>query len=135
MNVTDAVRLKMVDALADRVDAATGSPSNGTFRLYNTASPRALLVTIPLNSPAFGSATDTGTQIQALLDTAGGLVSNTYSGSTDTISSYRIYDGDGVLLISGTVVTSGGEYNVGSLTIENGYTYELAGGRIYMQDF
>lgn len=134
MNASDAVRIAMVDALADRVDAATGSPSSGTFRLYNTASPPQLLVTIPLNATAFNAATDTGTRIEALLNTSTSLVSNTYSGSTDNIGAYRIYDGDGVLLIEGAITVSGGEYNVGSLQILNGYTYELVSGRLYMLD-
>lgn len=125
----NAARIACLDGLSDGIlDGAT----NGTFRLFDNSSPPVQLVSFTFNNPAFNAAADDATRIRALLNTATTLVSNTYSGSTATIGEYRIYDGDGNLLITGTVQVSGGDYNVPSLTIENGYTFELQSGRTSM---
>jgi hypothetical protein len=133
MRVLNDARISMIDALADGIAAGAG---NGTFRLFNNASPPVELVSITFNSPAFNPSTWTGAAIEALLNVSSQMLSNTYAGSTDTIGEYRIYDGDGNLILDGgSIQVSGGGYNVPTLTIENGYTYDLQSGNLGMTDF
>lgn len=122
--IANAVRSAMCDAFVDSLDAGSGS---GKVKIYTTAK-GTLLVTINLNKPAFGSASNGVATIDSDPTVSGTAVSD----GAAAVAEFT--DSDDNIKFEGTVTATGGggAVTLASTTIANGGTVAINGGTITM---
>lgn len=128
-----ASRNAAADAIADRVDAGSGS---GLLRIYTTPQPASadlsptgtLLATFTTNDPAFGAA---GTGTANLITTP--TISTTGTGAGDA-AWFRLLDSTGATVLDGSVTASGGggDLVMNTVTVSVGLALQLTAGTITM---
>jgi hypothetical protein len=118
----NATAIARCDALVDQLDAGS-SETEGYVNIYTGTQPAAgdaaasgtLLVTIPLQNPAFGAASDQDPGAQASMNgTPSGVAS--VGGGPLTAGWYRAFDRDDNPVCDGSVSESGGG---GEMIIDN----------------
>jgi len=115
MQISDAARNAMCNALVDLIDAGDGA---GTLKIYTASKPagpgtaitdQTLLATLTFSDPAFGNAA-------AGVATADTITSDTDVDNTGTAAWARIADSDATAVIDVTVGTSGADINFDSVS-------------------
>lgn len=122
--IANAVRSAMCDALVDSLDAGSGA---GKVKIYTTAK-GTLLVTITLNDPAFGAASNG----VATVDSDPTISGTAVAGGVAAVAEFT--DSDDNIKFEGTVTATGGggALTLGSTTIANLGTVTITGGTITM---
>jgi hypothetical protein len=123
--LANAVRSAMCDAAVDSLDAGSGA---GKVKIYTTAK-AALLVTITLNDPAFGSASNGVATVSTSPSAPSGTA---VAGGTAAVAEFL--DSDDNVKWEGTVTATGGggALTIASTTISDGGTVQITGGTITM---
>lgn len=104
------------DAVAALFDAGSAA-GYLQFRASTT-----VIVEFDFNDPAFGA----GTSAAPSVATAAGFPKNASAVAAGTMDNYRGYDSNDVQLVSGTVGTSGADFNFDNVVIANGQTVTLS---------
>lgn len=100
--LSNAARSAAADAVVDRIDAGSDEGyveirSGGQPAGPDTAATGTLLVTIPLNDPAFGAAVNGVATADVTPEPSAAAV------ATGTAGWFRVYDSDGVAIVDGLV--------------------------------
>lgn len=128
--ITTALAIAMCDVAADAVDAGSGTAH---LRVYSGTRPtnigdalttQVLLVEYDFPDPAFGNATGVTAGAQADSNITG----QTKAGlATDTATFFQIIDGNGAVLIDGTVSNpaGSGDLKISSTAVTTGIDVEV----------
>lgn len=104
-----STRNAIADAVVDRIDLGTGT-SSGRLKLLTSGD--AVLVSLPMSSTAFGSASS-GTA------TANAITTTNATG-TGTAAKFTVVDRDDNIIFQGTVGTSGADLTITNTSINSG---------------
>jgi hypothetical protein len=116
-----STRNAMVDAVAAKIDAASGSPNAGRIRIYSGTQPASgggalgaavLLAEIPFGDPSFAAA---AAGVAAANIT--GSIQDAAADATGTAAWARIVDGDGNTVFDCDVGTSGATINLVTVSL------------------
>jgi len=114
-----ATRNGIADYVVDLIDGGTG---NGTLEFQTGATE---VATCTFGSPAFDAAGAAGGNADGVA-TANTITDDTNAtGNASPIDSFEIKDGDGNVILSGAVATSGADINLTSLTVSAGETVSV----------
>lgn len=125
--ISNAAAIVLCDALVDRLDAGAGA---ATLVIYDGAVPtdadtalsgNNVLATLTFTDPAFGNA---GDNTPGALATASAITSDT-SANAGTASVFRIFDSNSLIVLQGSVGTSGEDINLNSVIFSAGQTVAL----------
>ncbi len=124
MKISTLARNAMVDAIVDMLDAGAGA---ATIEIRTGAAPTnttdadsgTLLATLTCSDPAFGSASS-GTA------TASAITSDTNVDASGTAAHFRAKDSNGVVILQGSVGTSGADFNFNTVTFVAGGTAAIS---------
>lgn len=115
------------------VNAVTALLNTGTIKVYTGAQPAVntspagtLLATMTFGSTAFPTAVASGSGATA---TANSISSGT-AGNSGTAGTYALFTSGSVLVMSGSVGTSGADLNLNSLSITSGATVSCSSALI-----
>jgi hypothetical protein len=111
-------RYALVNAAVDRVDLGGGGAGLGKLKFLSALD--VLVCTITLQNPAF---TSTATSVSQTLN--GVPLSGTVLTTGTTISKFYFSDSAGVVVIQGTVGTSGQDINLSSVTPNTGDVIQI----------
>jgi hypothetical protein len=130
LKITNAMRNAACNAIVDSLD--TGGA--GTIKIYDgtqaatadtAISTQNLLVTITLNSTAFGNASNG-------VATLNGVPLSGTAGATGTASWFRMANGSGTTILDGSVGTSNADLILNTTSILNGNTVQVTSGTLTM---
>lgn len=115
------------DAIVDAIDAGSGAGRieirSGARPAINAAVTGTLLATFTLSDPAFGAASANGTRARAA---ASGLSIDDVSADATGTAGYGVaLDSDDNVIFTGTVGTSGEDFNLSTLSIVSGQVVRL----------
>jgi hypothetical protein len=113
VTLSTATRNAACKAIVDLIDAGTGA---GTLEIQDSGNTE--IATLTFSDPAFGDPA-TGTA------TADTITSDTDATGGDDAALFQIKDGDGTVVLSGSVGTSGADINLNTLTIGAGATVSI----------
>lgn len=122
--ITNAAASAAADAVVDLCDAGAGAAS---LRIYDGTPPatadtalsgNTLLAQLAMSDPAFGAASNG-------VATASAISDDTSANATGTASFFRILDSNAVVIIQGTVGTSGCDLNLNTVSIVSGATVSV----------
>lgn len=110
-----ASRTASCNAIVDQLDAAAGALKiyTGSAPDPDSAATGTLLVEWTLPNPAFGAASDDGTNATATAES----ITAVNAGDTGTAGYFRVENNGGTCLWQGTVGTSGADMNLDTLSI------------------
>ena len=131
MFISNAAAIAACDAIVDRLDLGSTNP-NARLRIYSGTVPtdadtalgaQVLLAELNMSNPAFGSAVDISPGARA---TASAITEDSTADATGTASFFRIVDRSGtVVIMQGTVNTSGADLNLNSVAISAGAAVQV----------
>jgi hypothetical protein len=111
--IVNQIRNAVIDAVTGEID---GEASAGSISFLTSGNVE--IVNIPFADPSFDPAAS-GSAPARLVPLEASAIAD------GTMSKFRIYDGLGVMLIEGTVGTSGSEINFDSVIVVTGDTIRL----------
>lgn len=128
LKISTASRNAACDAIVDLIDGGTGA---GEIEIRSGAAPTApadadsgtLLATLPMSATAFGAASGG-------VATAASITSDTDADATGTAGHFRVKDGDGTVIMQGSITGTGGG---GDLILDN--TSIAAGQTVSISSF
>lgn len=104
--LSTAARNAAANAVVDLIDGGTGA---GSLKIYDSGQ-ITLLAELPLSATAFGAASGG-------VATAASITSDTSPAANGTAAEYTVCDGDGTVIWSGNVSTSGADLNLNTVSI------------------
>ncbi|MCK5709072.1 MAG: hypothetical protein KAI07_00920 [Deltaproteobacteria bacterium] len=107
-----AIRNTLADAVVDAIDAGAGA---GTLVFQTSGDVE--VATLTFTDPAFGAAASGTATASAITDDT--------SATGGTVAKFRIFDSVPAEVFSGTVLTSGGDINLTSLSVGAGDTVSM----------
>lgn len=122
--ITNAAASAAADAVVDLCDAGAGA---ATLRIYDGTAPatadtalsgNTLLAQLTMSDPAFGAASNG-------VATASAITQDASADATGTASFFRILDSNAVVILQGTVGTSGFDLNLNTVSIVAGATVSV----------
>lgn len=122
--ITNAAASAAADAVVDLCDAGAGA---ATLRIYDGTAPatadtalsgNTLLAQLTMSDPAFGAASNG-------VATASAITQDASADATGTASFFRILDSNAVVILQGTVGTSGCDLNLNTVSIVAGATVSV----------
>lgn len=127
ITLATTARNAAADAITGLVDAGAGAGYVEIRTGTPPASPQdpatgTLLVSIPLNDPAYGDAANGVCQLDVTPEPAAAAV------ATNTAGWARVYDDNDAAVMDGLCGTSGAFVNLASLSIVSGTTVTITGG-------
>lgn len=130
MFISNAAAIAACDTIVDRLDL--GSTNASAHILIYSGTPPAdadaalsgntLLAELVMSNPAFGSAVDISPGARA---TAATITEDSTADNTGTATFFRVRDRNNVVVMQGTVGTSGAELNLNSVAISAGAAVQV----------
>jgi hypothetical protein len=122
--ISTAARSAAADGIVDLIDGGAGA---GTLLIFTGAAPATpatadsgtLLATLTFSDPAFGAAASG-------VATASAITSDTNVDASGTAAHFRIKDSNAVVILQGTVGTSGADINFNTVTFVAGATAAIS---------